>query len=226
MDERKLDEEATLEKAVYYSDGYFKRAQLRSLSEQIALVYESGAKRLLEVGLGNGFVSSFLKRSGMSVTTMDVNPNLEPDIVASVANLNQYFDSKEFDCLLCCEVLEHLPFDQFEGIVCEMARVTSRHLIISLPLTTRQVLKCGFSFKFLKFKERFLGFRIRLPKRKIYAGHHWELGSSDYCSLGNVVSLLREHFPKVTHQMGERDYYHMFFICEKPDGSGGSTETA
>jgi|ETNmetMinimDraft_22_1059887.scaffolds.fasta_scaffold00040_10 2-polyprenyl-3-methyl-5-hydroxy-6-metoxy-1,4-benzoquinol methylase len=215
MEERRLDEEDTLSRERYFSEGYFDRGQLSSLSEQIALVHETGAKRVLEIGLGNGFVSSFLRRAGLEVTTMDVNPNLEPDVVASVEDLDRKFDSATFDCVLCCEVLEHVSFDSFESSIDQIAKATNRHAILSFPTAKRQLLKFGLTFRFHSFRERFIGFRIRRRLKKLYPAHHWELDFKKRFSKKAILGVLGARFSRVEIKVIDPIPYQTFFICEK-----------
>ena len=215
MEERKRDEEDTLPRERYFSEGYFDRAQLISLSEQIALVHETAANRVLEIGLGNGFVSAFLKRAGVDVTTMDVNPNLNPDIVDSVERLGGLFNPVSFDCVLCCEVLEHLSFDAFESSIDQIASTTARHAILSFPTAKRQLLKLGITFRFHSFRERFLGIRLRRRLKKLYPAHHWEIDFAERYSQGAILEILRKRFTKVSVKRLDPIPYQTFFICEK-----------
>ena len=215
MSERKLDEESSLPRERYFSEGYFERSQLISQAEQIALVHESKANSLLEIGHGNGFVSSFLKRAGYSVTTLDINSNLEPDVNASITDLDDLFEPGSFDCVLCCEVLEHLSFETFPSLVRKLSDVTSQSAIISLPTAKRQLLKVGFAYKFHHSSEKFFGLRIRRPWKKLYSAHHWEIDYAKPHSLRNVISILSERFSSVRTKTLEQNPYHTFFICEK-----------
>lgn len=211
---RSLGEEHCLPREIYYSDGYFERSQLISLSEQIALIHELGPQSLLEVGHGNGFVSEFLKRSGIEVTTMDVNANLEPDIVASVTEMKRHFSEKQFDSVLCCEVLEHLSFDLFSGLIEAIASVARHSAVISLPTAKREVLKFGFTFRFHRNAEKFLGLRLKYRKKQIYAAHHWEIDHQEAFTLSKVLSILEENFGSVSYRVLEANPYHYFFICK------------
>jgi len=81
---------------------------------QIRTVIESTPESVLEVGPGTGTVSGLLRGRGLNVTTLDVDPRFEPDIVGSVHELTRHVPPKSFDTVLCAEVLEHLPFDLLE----------------------------------------------------------------------------------------------------------------
>ena len=45
---------------------------------QIRNVMDRGLKEILEIGVGSGVVSSYLRRNGVRVTTLDIDPALHP----------------------------------------------------------------------------------------------------------------------------------------------------
>ena len=42
---------------------------------------------VLEVGIGNGFVSRYLRDRGVNVTTLDIDKDLKPDVVGAVLDI-------------------------------------------------------------------------------------------------------------------------------------------
>ena len=111
---RTLFEETNLDRSIYFSDGYFSSRQWMSYRSQIEGVRSYNPHTVLEIGVGSGFVTSILRKCGYSVTTIDINPGLEPDYVGSITDLDNVFQDKSFDVVLCAEVMEHLPFNLFE----------------------------------------------------------------------------------------------------------------
>ncbi len=65
MHERKKDEEESLSKDLYLGPGYFAWPQLISLVHQIIDVHATGARKVLEIGKGTGFVSDYLSKAGI-----------------------------------------------------------------------------------------------------------------------------------------------------------------
>ncbi len=88
-------------------------------------------RSVCEIGVGPGLVSEVLRKVGIEVTTVDVEPSVVPDVLADVRRLP--FDDLRFDASLCCQVLEHLPFEDFGVSLCELRRITRGHLVLSLP---------------------------------------------------------------------------------------------
>lgn len=181
-------------------------------------VYEALAlepKTMLEVGIGNGFVSRYLKGEGINITTCDINKDLNPDYVSSVTQLP--FQNNSFHLVMACEILEHMPYQETLKALGELARVSSQWVLISLPDATRTfrielpIPKIG------KWKKL-----ITLPKRNPPAhvvtdkeGHHWEIGKKDY-PLNRITRDMEKAglAVKKTYRIFEFPY-HRFFVLEK-----------
>ena len=63
------------------------------------------SKLAIENRLGNGFVSTYLRRPGLRITTADINPVLEPYICATLDVVYGHI-ALPTDLLICCKVLE------------------------------------------------------------------------------------------------------------------------
>lgn len=131
----KFDNEEVLKPQVdrnlYFSPDYLLPGRLAAYSYQFLEIVKLKPKSILEIGIGNGLLSFLLKQSGLDVTTLDFDASLKPDITASVTDIP--CPDNSFDVVACFEVLEHLPFDQFQKSLEEIKRVTKNYAIISLP---------------------------------------------------------------------------------------------
>ncbi len=118
---------------VHSSARYLGADFLRLLSYRYQLVYATRAAHasVLVIGKGDGLVPGFLRSLGANVLTADINRTLRPDIISDVRQLSLV--DAAVDMSMCCQVLEHLPFDQFRAALTELRRVTRLHLILSLP---------------------------------------------------------------------------------------------
>jgi hypothetical protein len=67
-------------------------------------------KKILEIGAGNEVVKNCLEKSVEKYTVVDINPKLKPDILSDSRVFRAELEGK-FDCLICAEVLEHMPFE-------------------------------------------------------------------------------------------------------------------
>ena len=93
----------------HYTAKYVLGGRLFSYAHQMDAVLLHEPKTVLEVGPGPGMVTAALRAIGVQVTTVDIQAELKPDVVASVTDLP--FEDNSFDVSMCCQVLEHLPFD-------------------------------------------------------------------------------------------------------------------
>lgn len=157
----------------HYFHGYDHRARWLSYRYQWDAVLKLGIKKALEIGPGNGTVTDYLRKQGILVTTLDIDPALKPDIVASLLEIP--LPDNSFDLVMACEALEHLPFEQFTSALRELGRVSKKYILISLPDHRRTLLYCVLKIPFLPE----VAFRIRTPSfaKHIFDGqHYWEIG--------------------------------------------------
>lgn len=132
---RGYNREKELSRDEYFSDQYFTMQQLCSFAHQINHINSLKPKSILEIGIGNGFVSTFLKRAGYFVTTADINPNLDPEICAPIESLGEKLQQK-YDLVVCCEVLEHMPLNLLNTNI-ELLSSFGRRLYLTLPSCRR-----------------------------------------------------------------------------------------
>lgn len=157
----------------HYFHGYDHKARWLSYRYQWEVILKLGIKNVLEIGIGNGTVADYLRKQGVLVTTLDIDPALKPDIVASLLEIPRPDNS--FDVVMACEALEHLPFEQLALALRELGRVSKKYILISLPDHRRTLLYCVLKIPFLPE----IAFRIRTPSfiTHIFDGqHYWEIG--------------------------------------------------
>jgi ubiquinone/menaquinone biosynthesis C-methylase UbiE len=124
-----------VKKPDYSSPEYCTPYRMASYGYQIKEVISQKPRTVLETGIGNGVVTYLLRRAGIDVTTLDRDKQVKPDVVGSILELP--FESNTFHGALCCQVLEHLPFDKFAQALRELCRVTRKFAVISLPDASR-----------------------------------------------------------------------------------------
>lgn len=204
--------EAGLARDHYTGDANFTPEHLHSLSFQILQLRSLRPRRVLEVGIGNGFVSTFLRQSGIEVVTADINPALGADICAPLAELPERLRGARFDVVSCCEVLEHMPFEQF-GANLDVLRGLAPNAFISLPGHFPWL---GFAGRFgihNRFVNVCLGLRIPC-RRRLTDGHYWEIGSHWATRRSALIAQMRERFAHVDSGVFPMHRYHYFFRCE------------
>ena len=196
----------------YFTPAYNHKSRWIHYWQQINLVLKSRAKNILEVGPGIGIVTKFLREAGFKITTIDIDPELKPDVVASVLNLP--FRDNEFDLVLAAEVLEHLPFEDFRKALLELERVTKKDIIISLPDHRRTLFKISFKIPFLE--EKNFIFRIPTFKKHQFDGqHYWEIGKKSF-SLSKIKAEIKDTGLKIIKNFAPQDNpLNHYFIVEK-----------
>lgn len=95
------------------------------------------AKKILDLGAGDGLVLKSLQKAGNDPVAFDISRNALKHIqgnklVQGAAN-NLPFSSNSFDIVIACEVLEHLPDIIFDSVLEEIRRVSKKFILITVP---------------------------------------------------------------------------------------------
>ncbi len=140
-------------------------------------------QKVIEVGPNLGLVTALLLNAGFEVATLDrVAPRHG---LAGVLHIEA--DLREvapetlagFDCLICCETLEHLPWDEVDGVLAKFAASAVPHLLLSVPyqgfqLDARIYLNAHRLRQYFAWKK--FNFLRRFRPDDDPQGHHCEIG--------------------------------------------------
>lgn len=201
-----------VDKDFYDFENYVTFQRWSSYWHQIVAIVRHHPRSVLEIGVGLGVTTQLLRRASIDVTTVDFDAALKPDIVGDVRNLDQLVAPKSFDLVCAFQILEHIPFEDFDRAIDALAHVARRHVVISLPqwgrpleLRTR-LFKDKLSFKFSR--------RLYRHKTWKYDGqHYWEIGAKDF-PLSRIRESLSRRMRIVKSYICEDNSYHYFFECE------------
>jgi len=128
-------------------------------------------ERVLEIGVGTGFLANYLKSQKINVITMDIDVEKGPDIVANVVSFD--WSQKEFDHILGFEVFEHIPFEKLNTLFSAMTSSCRRSIAMSIPVNEYVLCRTDFRLPLIGRKK----FSITVPKFHIDEPHHfWEIG--------------------------------------------------
>ena len=201
-----------VDKSHYTFDRYSFEGRFVSYYWQLKEVLALNPGSILEVGAGDRVFGNFIKdNTGVSYTCVDIAEDLRPDVVGSVTALP--FPDKSYDVACAFEVLEHLPFEQFDEAVSELARVARTHVVISIPHFGPAL---SFSLKIPFLPQLRFAFKIPFPKRHEFNGqHYWELGKRGY-STSLVRQKLSADGDIVRDFVPFNSEYHHFFVLELP----------
>jgi len=164
-------------------------------------------QHVLEIGVGTGFAANYLRSKNISVTTLDIDEDKNPDIVA---NLVSYKFQRSYDHILGFEVFEHIPFEEFATLLGTFSNVCKGNLFLSLPRNERVWLRCECKIPLIGTKQ----FSITSKKRKITESHHfWEVDYGDY-SMRNLENTFRKHGFKRINRV--KKFSKIFYTLQSP----------
>lgn len=196
----------------YLNMRYLSRARWISFWYQLTEAVETKPKSVLEIGPGSGIVSHILKNMRISVTSVDIDFRLRPTVVADTTKLP--FANRSFDTVLAAQVLEHIPFTQVPGAVKELARVSRRVIVITLPHFSHFSPSIALKiFPFVPRVQKVFPISVFAPKHQFDGQHYWEIGKSGY-SMSAVRRLLTEStgMKLVKDYLIEENPFHHVFV--------------
>lgn len=203
-----------VDKSNYRFSSYSFEGRFVSYYWQLNEVLSLEPTSVLEIGVGDRVFGNFIKgNTTVSYTSVDIAEDLHPDVVGSILELP--FADKSFDVTCAFEVLEHLPFEQFDRAVAELCRVARTHVVISIPHFGPML---SFSLKIPFLPHLRVAFKIPFPKKHVFNGqHYWEAGKRGY-----PISLIRSKlstYGKLVHDFVpfESPYHHFFILNIKND---------
>jgi len=171
----------------HYRFRYDHHARWNAYWYQLREVLNKKPTSVLEVGVGSGVVKNYLKQENITVTTVDIDASLSPDIVASITKIP--LPEKSVDVAVCCQVLEHLPFEEVKIALQELRRIAKSYIIISVPDARRMLLRALVQLPFVG--SRSVMYKLETNRKHEFDGqHYWELGKSGV-TLSQFKNMLR-----------------------------------
>jgi ubiquinone/menaquinone biosynthesis C-methylase UbiE len=179
---------------------------------QIREILRTNPLSVLEIGIGNKFVSSYLEKIGLKVVNLDILRSLLPDVKASI--LQMPFKEKSLDVCLCCEVLEHLPFECFSQALLELNRVCKSYTVISVPDSSYYFgLHVNFPIRIPRVMFSFPKLLHRKMVLEENVVHYWEIGYQGYPLSKIKMEMAKAGFKVVdTYRVPEKPDCRMFLL--------------
>ena len=197
----------------YIALSYDTKERFISYWHQINGIISFEPEKILEIGIGNGFISKYLKDRNLNVITFDVEHGLNPDVVGSVLKLP--FISESFDVVACCEVLEHLPYSEFSKALKEIHRVSRKHVVLSLPDVTT-VYRINIELPRIRPIKKLIAHPFHRPAQHAFDGeHYWEIGKMGYPLKKVKNDIISLNFNMIKTYRVFESYYHRFFLLKK-----------
>lgn len=195
---------------------YLSKQRLASYWHQLDEIVQINPSRMLEIGVGSGFMRQQLMVLGMrNIISVDIDLALSPDVLADVMHLP--FQDGYVDVAMAFQVLEHMPYSGFEAALQELWRVSKKHVLISLPDRTPTI-RWWFSISQWQLRPKIIRVPLVLNRALSTTEHYWEIGLKGYPLSRIQASIHAAKFNiRKTYQV--REYpYHRFFILEKSWG--------
>jgi hypothetical protein len=194
----------------HYLGGYLNLPRMITYYYQAAAVRDCGGSAL-EIGMGMGLTTWILRRWGLPVTTLDFDPQLQPDCAGDIRAMPLADGS--FDTVLAAEILEHLPFDRFSECLAELRRVSRRYVIITLPCPLVGI-NVGINLPILEPIFIALGFR-QLSRPRFDGQHYWELDRLSYPKRRIRAAIREAGFEIEKEFRPGLSLYNYFFVLRK-----------
>ena len=177
------------------------------LRETFALKPQS----ILEIGAGDSVYKNYVMSNlDATYTSLDIAPDLKPDLIGSVTNIP--IKDASVELAVAFEVLEHLPFDQFPLALAELHRVSKKNVLISIPHFGPPI---KFLLKIPFLPEIKFAFKIQYPRKHVFNGeHYWEIGKKGYPPK-RIRDEIKNHFKILKEFVPFENQYHHFFVLEK-----------
>src|SRR3569832_47973 len=118
----------------YEFERYDDAERWMSYWHQLRVVLAARPKTVLEIGPGSGVFRSYLRAAGVDVKTLDIDATRAVDYVADITKLDSVLPHCVlFDAICAFQVLEHLPFGEFETCLANIAARARKDVFVSLP---------------------------------------------------------------------------------------------
>ena len=154
---------------------------------QIKLMLESLEPKdsVIELGIGSGFTSNYLRSKNIEVLTVDIDKKKSPDIVSDAISFKP---NKNYDHFCAFEVFEHMKFEEMENVLKNIKSKIDKNIFISVPIYKKTPINIE-----LKFKSYWKSITVKTPKTSIIDPHHyWELNYKDITE-ERLISVFEHH---------------------------------
>jgi hypothetical protein len=149
--------------------------------EQLKRAIDREYKSYLIIGPGDNIVPIVLKRicPNAVVETYDIK-DVTATYIGDVCDFDSVVGDKTWECVICCQVLEHVEFSNFVHILDMISSHTNKKMIISLPKKINKIMT-------------------------IY--HKWEIGSiEDIKTSSDIKNILSKYGDVTVENITDRIY--------------------
>ncbi len=194
----------------YDFDKYVSVPRWDSYYHQLKLIREIKPNKVLEIGTGKNILKKLLKNE-IEYYSFDIDRALKPDVVGNIYDAP--FREELFDAVLCFQVLEHFPYDDFPLLLERLSRLSKKRVLLGLPYANHE-----FSLKITAPLFGSKNIRVLIPKfyrkHKFDGQHYWEIGEKEY-PMKRILNDISKLFYVEKHFVPFEFSYHAFFVLRK-----------
>ena len=131
------------EKEYYENEEFWEGEMLQDPANKLRIKFTSDyipsdVTSLADIGCGNGIFVNYLKvnKSNLDILAVDRSIAALKFVQTNKihGDINDIpLNDMSYDCISCLEVIEHLPVAVYKGALKELARISKKYLIISVP---------------------------------------------------------------------------------------------
>lgn len=207
-------------KSYYDFSEYNSKQRMLTYWYQLSMIHECQPQSVMEVGVGTGLVTASLRYSGIQVVTLDINARLKPDHVGSILSLPEEIPCGIFDLVLCSRVLHHIPFNDMQDALRNLASLTNKYCLLTLPVNDIRIYLMG---RITSSSIATLSLPLPLVLKKVLVrmmgrgsdSGVWQINSSHETSKKKVVDAIARQFHVLKMFRMPEDQSHMIFLLEK-----------
>lgn len=186
---------------------------------QVEEIIKSGAQNIMLIGVGDGITIDIAKKINpqLQFIKVDFDSELEPDLCADVCELSEYIDENNRpDAIVCCQVLEHIPFGKFEQALEQINKSLKDGGTFILSLPDR-----GYANRFrIDIPKIHINFFYKMclfwkREYKFDGEHYWEINVAKKYSAKRVRQSIQKYFTIQREYHVKYNDYHRFFIGKK-----------
>ncbi len=201
---------------IYKHTDYDDLGRFISYYYQVKHITDLNPESVLEIGVGNKTLVNYLKEHKVAIKTCDFDKKLNPDFVGDIRDLP--IENESFDVVCAFQIIEHIPFEEVGKALDELARVSKKHIIISVPYTPvhfEMIIRSTFTYRLFRKHKISIFFALeRLSRFWKYDGqHYWELGKRNFPKK-KLRDLLKSKFTILKENRIDLGYQY-FFVLEK-----------
>ena len=150
------EEQKYYEMEDFWNSKNVKEEEIQRIKETYNLIPKD-VRSIADIGCGNGIFSNYVIKKDKRMTIVGVDNSEKALSYVKTRKIKEDieflpFKDREYDLSVALEVIEHLSYDNYESVLEEIARVSQKYIIISVPY--REKLKknfiecpqCGASF--------------------------------------------------------------------------------